>query len=282
MKTPIRILLLTFGLLLAGAGSLGAAPKTLKGNGKPVSKQIAFTESFSAVSASRAVKVKLVAAPAGTIGIEADENVIDHVQIRTKGRTLHVTIDPAYTSLSNINVTVTVPTDGRLTELEASSSAHITAEPVIRGTKVSIEAASAAVIEATVEAEACDIDAASAGKIRTKVKGGSCNIEASSAAAVGAALAVEACTIELSSAAKARLTGAALRSSIETTSAAKLNAKEFAVKRCTIDASSGSKAEIYCLERLSADASSGSSILYRGDCEVNHAGTSSGGRVRKL
>ena len=280
MKNRILTLLLTLGVLLANCFGLCAAPKTLKGNGRLVTKEILLKQSFSAVSASRSVKVKLVAAPAGKIGIEADENVIDHVLVETKGNTLRLTIDPAYTSVSNISVTVTVPTDGRLTDLEASSAAKIIAEPVIRSASVGLDASSAAVIEATVEAESCELEASSSARIRASVKGGSCDIDASSAAVVTATLAVEQCKIELTSAANARLTGAALRCSVEASSAAKLDADAFAVKRCSAKASSAAKLSLCCLEVLDANASSGSTITYQGNCSLESR-KSSGGRISK-
>lgn len=280
MKNRLLPLLLTLSLLIAAPA--GAAPKTLKGNGKLVSKELPCPQSFTAVSASRAVKVLLVDEPAGKIGIEADENVIDHVSVGVKGSTLQLTIDQKYTSISDIHVTITVPTDGLLTELEASSAAKIIAKTLIRGKSVELDASSTASIEASVEAGQCELEASSSGKIKADIKAETCDMEATSAARITAAVAVQQCAIDLSSAGKIELTGAALNCSAEASSAAKLDASGFAAKRCTIDTSSGSKVEICCLEKLSAIASSGSSILYRGDCAINRASTSSGGRIRKL
>ena len=53
---------------------------------------------------------------------------------------------------------------------------------------------------------------------------------------------------------------------------------EFVVAECSVNTSSAAKAVVNCTERLHADASSGSSIRYSGDCRTS-INKSSGGSV---
>ena len=90
-----------------------AAPllgKSIKGSGNIVSKNIEAPD-FNAVDASRAVKV-IISAEASDIRIEADDNLIDLVIAKAKGKTLEVTLDQKANNLQNASITVTVPANG--------------------------------------------------------------------------------------------------------------------------------------------------------------------------
>ena len=64
-------------------------------------------------------------------------------------------------------------------------------------------------------------------------------------------------------------------------SASKLNAEKFSTVNATIDTSSAASASIDCSGKLTASASSGSSVRYSGDCQTSLE-KSRGGSIRKL
>lgn len=259
-----------------------AAGKRLKGSGRTVSRELTVEQSYDAVYASRAVRVRLVEGrPSDLIRIDADDNVVDKVTVEVKEKRLHLSIDPAYTSLSNLHVTITVPTDGRLSKLRATSAARITAGPAIRSQKVRFYASSAGRIDADIDALKSELEASSSARITAEVKGRSCDIDASSAARIDATLAVEQVDVDASSASKVNLKGAVLKADVEASSASSVNASELAAKHASIDTSSASSASIHCLERLDAEASSGSSIRYAGSCRSTDLKRSSGGSIRR-
>ena len=181
-----------------------AAPllgKSIKGSGNIVSKNIEAPD-FNAVDASRAVKV-IISAEASDIRIEADDNLIDLVVAKAKGKTLEVTLDQKANNLQNANITVTVPANG--------------------------------------------------GNIRS---------------------------LKASSASKIELEGSTESLSADLSSASKLDAAKLTAVNAAVSASSASKAEIACSGQLTAEASSGSSIRYTGDCRTSLS-KSSGGSIRK-
>ncbi len=272
-------LLLTLCALLPQTAE---ANRRLKGSGRLVDKEVVVEAPYDAVHASRAVRVQLVAGrPSDRIRIEADDNVIDKVTVRVKNRCLELSIDSDYRSLSNLHVKITVPTDGRLNKLRATSASRIIAEPTIRGKEVHLYASSAGRIEAAVEALDSELDASSSAAIRAEVKGRRCDIEASSSAAIDATLAVEEIAVELSSAAKAALRGAVLHAEADLSSASRLRADQLAAKRFDIECSSAASASICCTEALFAEASSAGSVRYAGSCKVKRCKTGSGGSVRR-
>ena len=234
--------------------------KSIKGSGNIVTKTLPAPD-FNAVDASRAVKV-VISAEASDIRIEADDNLIDLVVAETRGKTLEVTLDKKVNNIQNGNVTVTVPANGgNIRSLKASSASKITSDATLRADKFTIDASSAAKIKASVEATSCSIGSSSASKVSAEVKAVTCTVDASSAS-------------------KIALTGSAENFKADLSSASKLDASKFTAVNASIDTSSAASVTINCSGKLTASASSGSSIRYTGDCQTSLS-KSSGGSVRK-
>ncbi|MCI7139757.1 DUF2807 domain-containing protein [Alistipes sp.] len=217
---------------------------------------------FHAIHASRAVEVLIVNASMQAIHIEAPEKLMPHVIVREQNGILQISIDKKVKRISNAAVKVYVPTNGKIDELQASSAAKIICQTSALG------------------AESFTLDASSAGRIEAAVNTEHCRIEASSASMIKAAIRTGDCTIDISSAAKVVLAGSADKCTADMSSAAKLNAPEFQVARYEIGTSSGAGASIQCTEELRAEASSGSSIEYTGDCTTDLS-RSSGGSIHQ-
>ena len=194
----------------------------------------------------------------GKITIAADDNVMDYVVVEANGGRLTATIDKSINNLSNADVTVTVPANG-IRALDASSAAKISGDVVLNADKFAMDASSAAKIDVSVKAQSCAVAASSASKINASVEAVSCSVEASSAS-------------------KITLKGSAAKCTADLSSAAKLSAGDFVAAECSVNTSSAAKAVVNCTERLHADASSGSSIRYSGDCQTS-INKSSGGSV---
>lgn len=263
MKKILLITVLLGAMLSAAAYAVCvAAPlmtKNLKGSGNIVTRTMPAPD-FDAIDVSRAVKV-VISDRASEILIEADDNLIDLVVVKAKKGELEITLDKTVNNIQNANVTVTVPSNGKIRSLDASSASKITAETTLRADKFSIDASSTAKIEATVEAASCSIDASSASKIRAAVTAVNCSVDASSAS-------------------KITLTGSADRFSADLSSASKLDASKFTAVNASVDTSSAASVTVDCSGNLTANASSGSSIRYTGDCRTS-LGKSSGGSIRK-
>ena len=195
----------------------------------------------------------------GKITIAADDNVMDYVVVEANGGRLTATIDKSINNLSNADVTVTVPANGSIRALDASSAAKISGDVVLNADKFAMDASSAAKIDVSVKAQSCAVAASSASKINASVEAVSCSVEASSAS-------------------KITLKGSAAKCTADLSSAAKLSAGDVVAAECLVNPSSAAKAVVNCTERLHADASSGSSIRYSGDCQTS-INKSSGGSV---
>lgn len=101
--------------------------KGLKGSGNIVTRTIE-APAFDRIDAARAVKVVITDKTSGKITIAADDNVMDYVVVEAKGGRLTATIDKSINNLSNADVTVTVPANGSIRALDASSAAKISGD----------------------------------------------------------------------------------------------------------------------------------------------------------
>lgn len=162
-----------------------AAPllgKNIKGSGKIVAKTVPAPD-FDGIEASRAVKV-VISDKVSDIRIEADDNLIDLVVVRAVKGKLEATLDQKVNNIQNGNVTITVPANGKIRSLDASSASKIIGETTLKAGKFSIEASSAAKIKAAVEAVSCTIETSSASKVEASVEAESCSLDASSASKI--------------------------------------------------------------------------------------------------
>lgn len=266
-------------LLMVIAGTSEAAPKRIKGSGNIVSKEVAV-EAFEGVLASRAIKVKLVEGTAGKVQIAADDNLIEWVQAKVSNSVLHLTIDNDVRSIQNVHVTITVPTDGRLGSLKATSAAEIESAVRIVKKNVEVKASSSGEVKADIVAEKCTIDTSSAGEYEGEVKSNFCHAEASSSAEIEMTLTTQKCYLNSSSAAEIVVKGAALGATLNASSAGDILGEHFAVKSCHADASSAGEIAICCLDTFKGNASSAGKIRVYGKPKSVSSSASSGGSIQ--
>lgn len=130
-----------------------------------------------------------------------------------------------------------------LEKLSASSAANIFAEGVIRAKQLSLSASSAGSIDIDVEAEGIDISASSAGDIELK--------------------------------------GSAKRLTAEASSAGEIDAYDLTAEVVDAQASSAGSVKVHAVKEITAHASSGGSIRFKGNPERSNTNSSSGGSVKK-
>ena len=258
-------------------------PNRITGSGNIITKTIPAIESYDAIKASRSVHVVMNESEGENIVINADDNVMPYVVVRKEGNSLYIGIDENIKSINNVKVQVVLPQNQDLNELKVASAASIKINPTIKSRSLSLDAASAGNINiAKAEVDFFDADASSAAKISGTVKSNDCYVDASSAADIDLTILAVQCDSNASSAAKIILNGETASFEGDASSAAKIIAKGLAVRTMAdASASSGAKISINALKKLDAKASSGGTVAYvhNNDLEKNIS-QSSGGRVK--
>lgn len=256
----------------------------ITGSGNIITRRVNIAD-FSRIETSRAVHLVVEKRSGREAIIEADDNIMPYVIVEVDGGCLNVGIDDDIKSLNNVTVKVTVPSDGNISAISASSASRVTVETEIKSPKLMLDASSAANINiAKSDVGTCSIDASSAANVEGAIKADNCVIDMSSASDVNVALLAVKCDVTATSAASATLSGEAGDIEITVSSAAKVDAMDLNARNADVSASSGGSIKITCMKSIDASASSGGSVKYaaKGDLDPELRHTSSGGSVRKL
>lgn len=256
----------------------------ITGSGNIITRSVNIAD-FSRIETSRAVHLVVEKRSGRKAIIEADDNIMPYVIVEVDGGCLNVGIDDDIKSLNNVTVKVTVPSDGNISAISASSASRVTVETEIKSPKLMLDASSAANINITKsDVGTCSIDASSAANVEGAIKADNCVIDMSSASDVNVALLAVKCDVTATSAASATLSGEAGDIEITVSSAAKVDAMDLNARNADVSASSGGSIKITCMKSIDASASSGGSVKYaaKGDLDSELKHTSSGGSVKKL
>lgn len=256
----------------------------ITGSGNIITRRVNIAD-FSRIETSRAVHLVVEKRSGREAIIEADDNIMPYVIVEVDGGCLNVGIDDDIKSLNNVTVKVTVPSDGNISAISASSASRVTVETEIKSPKLMLDASSAANINITKsDVGTCSIDASSAANVEGAIKADNCVIDMSSASDVNVALLAVKCDVTATSAASATLSGEAGDIEITVSSAAKVDAMDLNARNADVSASSGGSIKVTCMKSIDASASSGGSVKYaaKGDLDSELKHTSSGGSVKKL
>lgn len=256
----------------------------ITGSGNIITRRVSIAD-FSRIETSRAVHLVVEKRSGREAIIEADDNIMPYVIVEVDGGCLNVGIDDDIKSLNDVTVKVTVPSDGNISAISASSASRVTVETEIKSPKLMLDASSAANINiAKSDVGTCSIDASSAANVEGAIKADNCVIDMSSASNVNVALLAVKCDVTATSAASATLSGEAGDIDLSASSAAKIDAMDLNARNAAADASSGGSIKVTCMKSIDASASSGGSVKYaaKGDLDPELRHTSSGGSVKKL
>ena len=263
----------------------GRGDQRLRGSGNIITESRIVPADYHAVVTSRAIKVTLEDRTGTTAIIRADDNVMPHIKIENKNGVLNIKIDDEIRTINSMTAEVRLPKSTDISRLEATSASHIDVDYTIQSAKLNIAASSAADINISkADVTTCIIDASSAANVKGSIKATECYINATSAAKAKMQILANSCYADASSAADITLAGEAGTLDLEASSAADINAVEAtALVKTSADASSGADIRVNAGKALTAGASSGGTVHYKSDHDVNiHIKKSSGGSVRKM
>ncbi len=263
----------------------GRGDQRLRGSGNIITESRIVPADYHTVVTSRAVKVTLENREGTTAIIRADDNVMPHIKIENKNAVLKIKIDDEIRSINSLTAEVRLPKSTNISRLEATSASHIDVDYTIQSAKLYAEASSAADINISkADVTHCNIHASSAAKVTGAIKATECNINATSAANAKVQILANTCYADASSAADITLAGEAGTLYLKASSAADINALSTkALVSTSADASSGANIKVNAGKALTADASSGGTVAYKSEHDVNiHIKKSSGGSVRKM
>ncbi len=252
-------------VLLVVASTVAVSAMVIRGSGRVAHGEFDISLTYRELSVARGIRVILVPSTDGTGTIKADEKLLPHVSIVERDGKVEVTYTPRNMNIGQLKVetVVTMPLSPNLTKLRVSSAGRIESDTAITGHEV-------------------EIDASSAGNISVPVESRELSVELSSAAVCSLAVVCGDVDVELSSAAICRISGETGSVDVEANSAASFRGSELMARRADVETSSAGSVEIAVSDAISASASSGGSIRYKGSPTQSRISSSSGGSIRKM
>jgi hypothetical protein len=225
---------------LALTALLGCIPN-LKGSGKLVSKNWNLTD-FTRVEAGHGFTLKLTQAAAQGIEIRIDDNLIEHLRVEKRGRTLVIGMNSAY----NYNV-------------DSDSMQAVIVMPKLEG--LCLSGAAHAQFKGLTVSERFELDLSGASGVRGQ-------------------LTTKHLDADLSGASTMDLTGSAERAELELSGASQAKLKDFKLGEARVNLSGASDAKLLVSGRLSGDASGASSLRYLGKPQQVAVDTSGASSIR--
>ena len=167
--------------------------------------------------------------------------------------------------------------------LKASSSATITAKTPIKTATLNIDVSSSGevIIPDLTATNRVVINGSSSGDIEATINTPLLRCDASSSARATLTHTGTEAALHASSSGKIDLSGTVDKVTASASSAGKVNGEEYTAQEASLRASTGGKTTMHITGSLSAKASTGGSVIYSGDPNVQSLDTSTGGRVRK-
>lgn len=258
----MKNLMLVAAVALLGAGCVSSS--VIHGSGREAKGEFDVRPDYTSLEVSSGIVVELVRADVGAGFITADEEVLEHVSIVEEGGHVKISYEPSFISVqSRIKTVVTMPMGERLSKLDVSSAAKIVSDGRLPGTSI-------------------EIDATSAGEIEVGIDAVEVSIDLSSAANFSGNVVAQKLTVEVTSAARAMLAGTVDNCVADVSSAGDMRAVDLVCRVAEVEASSAGKIEIAATEELTASASSGGAVRYRGTPSIVRRDASSGGTVREI
>lgn len=173
MKNCIILLVTLLAINSANAQWWGNN-KRLKGNGEVITKTFT-TEDYDEVSGRSSFDIILVSGTEGKISVEAESNIMEHIEIEVKNGNLKIGMEDGYNISTRKGIVVTVPVE-RISGLSMAGSGDILSKLKLKSKNMDISVAGSGDISTEVESENLEISIAGSGDV--KVNGRTENLEA--------------------------------------------------------------------------------------------------------
>ena len=267
----ITAVALICGYALQAQAQDNKSQQRFRGSGRIITEKRTVPTDYRGIITSRAIKVTLEDRTGSTAIIRADDNVMPYIKIEDRNGVLEIKIDDKIKTINNVTAEVSLPKSEAISLLEATSASHINVNYTIKSSSLEIEVASAANINISkADVGSCDVEVSSAANIRGSIIATSCEIEASSAANARLQILAGKCEADASSAAKIILRGEAGTLLADASSAADIDAVNLKILNNGIaNSSSGANIKIQAGKSLSANASSGGTVHYKSEKDLN-------------
>jgi hypothetical protein len=161
-----QILLLLIAILAINSANAQwwSSNKRIDGNGQIVTK-VFNTSDYDKISGRNSLNIVLVEGKEGTITVEAESNIMEHLEVEVKGDRLEIGIEDGYNinTRKGIQVTVTIES---ISSLSMAGSGDITSTVKLKSRNMNISVAGSGDIAVEVTSEKLRVSIAGSGDVK--------------------------------------------------------------------------------------------------------------------
>lgn len=225
--------------LLLGSCNHSINFNSIEGSGNVTTQKRNISSSFTSIEVNNSIEVVLEQADKIEVVVETDDNLQEYLTTTVENGTLVITLDKI--SISDASKLKVTVKMPTIDELEATSTASIESANLLIGENVRLNTSSAGSINIEIESDMLSCDSSSGSNITVQ--------------------------------------GKALQIKTSASSGSEIKANELLANEVIADVSSGASTSVYPIVSLSAEASSGGSIMYHKSPKRIQKNTSSGGSI---
>ncbi|AZQ44288.1 head GIN domain-containing protein [Nonlabens ponticola] len=149
--------------------------KKVSGNGDVIT-QTFNTDDYDQIKVAGSMDVVLVAGTEGTIEVEAESNIMEYLEIETKGDKLEIGVKDGININTRKGIMVTVPVKD-ISRISMAGSGDISSDLTLKSDKMEVSVAGSGDITLTTESRALELNVAGSGDL--KMSGRTENLNAS-------------------------------------------------------------------------------------------------------
>jgi hypothetical protein len=163
MKQILLLLIAILGINTANA-QWWSSNKRVDGNGQIVTK-VFNTSDYDKISGRNSLNIVLVEGKEGTITVEAESNIMEHLEVEVKGDRLEIGIEDGYNINTRKGIQVRVPVKN-ISSLSMAGSGDITSTVKLKSRNMHISVAGSGDIAVEVTSEKLRVSIAGSGDIK--------------------------------------------------------------------------------------------------------------------
>ncbi|MFT7428635.1 MAG: hypothetical protein ACI9IZ_001124 [Nonlabens sp.] len=163
MKQILLLLIAILGINTANA-QWWSSNKRVDGNGQIVTK-VFNTSDYDKISGRNSLNIVLVEGKEGTITVEAESNIMEHLEVEVKGDRLEIGIEDGYNINTRKGIQVRVPVKS-ISSLSMAGSGDITSTVKLKSRNMHISVAGSGDIALEVTSEKLRVSIAGSGDIK--------------------------------------------------------------------------------------------------------------------
>ena len=258
MKTYLSIFALLV-LMTTSCNSNFNFSDQVNGSGEVLNERMDLG-TFNEVKLEKGWKVKLIPSTQNYMEIEANTNLLDILLVEDGDGTLLISAESNIGSADAKNIRLYFTE--RLDNISVSSGIDLKAESVLDFDDLELKASSGADVEFNAKLKKLDASVSSGADLTMNVWGEEVILDTSSGSDADLEVNVMKTEISTSSGSDVKIVGETDELKIVSSSGSDVNAKGLKAKSVNVSVSSGANANIYPLENLKAEHSSGGSVEY--------------------